>query len=180
MDDRNGEDCFSKTTPLQYFGCVHLACTLENKTRGIDAWKSTAQLLATCAGLKDFYWESTDQVPRCVLDMLHNDLPRSRLHVHTFSLRSLFQQRDGLHDIDDDEYVLATSPSLYSICVASIYLDSDGNLDYNEEAARGGQFRRSHVSWIYVSIFCADLCVYHYSLLIFLLRNNQVQCMLQL
>jgi hypothetical protein len=67
--------------------------------------------------------------------MLHNDLPRSRLHVHTFSLRSLFQQRDRLHDIDDDEYVLATSPSLYSICVASIYLDSDGNLDYNEDAA---------------------------------------------
>jgi hypothetical protein len=180
MDDRNREDCFSKTTPLQYFGCAHLACTPENKTWGIDAWKPTAQLLATCAGLKDFYWASTDEVLRCVLDMLHNDLPRSRLHVHTLSVRSLFQERDRLHDMDDDEYALATSPSLYSVCTASIYLHSDGNLYYNEEAARGGQFRRSHVSWIYVSIFCADFCVYYYSILRFVLRNNLLQCMLQL
>jgi hypothetical protein len=112
--------------------------------------------------------------------MLHNDLPNSRLHVHMFSLRSLFQERDRLHDMDDDEYALATSPSLYSVCAASIYLHSDGNLDYNEEEARGGQFRRSHVSWVYVNIFCVDLCVYHYSILIFLLRNNLLKCMLQL
>ncbi|OCK80313.1 hypothetical protein K432DRAFT_382319 [Lepidopterella palustris CBS 459.81] len=134
-NDHDEENSFSKPTSLMYFRGSAPACTQENRSRANEAWKPAAQFLASCTGLKDLYWASDDQVPRCILDMLRTNLPKCHLHVHTFSLRSLYQERGRLHDVDVDEYALATSPSLYGICVASTHLDSDGNIDYNEEAA---------------------------------------------
>lgn len=126
---------FSTPAPLQSFHGSEPACTQENKSIANRGWEPTAQFLASCAGLKDLYWASTDQVPRCILEVLHNHLPRCRLHVHTFSLRSLYQQQHQHHDMDVDEYALATSPSLHSICVSPTYTDSWRTTDYNEEAA---------------------------------------------
>jgi hypothetical protein len=134
-NNHNAEDSFSKPMSLTSFGGWKAICTAQNKSRANEAWQPAAQFLAKYAALRDIYWASTDQVLRCISEMLRKKLPRFRFHVHTFSLRSLYQSRDPLHDVDVDEYARATSPSLYSICVAAIYLDSNDNLDYNEEAA---------------------------------------------
>jgi hypothetical protein len=134
-DDCLEQDSFSKRTSLEYFAGSQPACTPEIKSRAHDGWTPLAEFLGSCTGLKDLYWASTDQVPRCILTLLHDKLPKCRLHVHTFSLRSLYQHRNQLHDVDIDEYALATSPSLYSICVKAMHVDTDGRLDYNQDAA---------------------------------------------
>jgi hypothetical protein len=54
--------------------------------------------------------------------------------VHTFSLRSLYQERDQLDDIDPDEYLLATSPCLYSIRAKCKPYDTWGRFSFNLEA----------------------------------------------
>jgi hypothetical protein len=97
-------------------------------------WEPLAQFLLKCRGLKELVWQSDDQVPRCILDILHDQLPRVHLHVDKFDLRSLHQEPDHLHDIDPDEYMLATSPSLRTVGADVDYEDADGSINYNYEA----------------------------------------------
>ncbi|KAK3896562.1 hypothetical protein C8A05DRAFT_39898, partial [Staphylotrichum tortipilum] len=80
-----------------------------------ETWLPFARFLGWLPALTDLVYACTHQVPACLLAALHEHHPRSRLHVRAFSLRSLFQKRDQLHDIDPDERALATSPCLYSI-----------------------------------------------------------------
>jgi len=58
-----------------------------------------------------------NQVPTCVLAALHEHRSLARLHVRTFSIRSLYQEARELNGIDPDELILITSPCLYGICV---------------------------------------------------------------
>ncbi len=44
--------------------------------------------LGQLPGLKDLVYACTHQVPACLLATLRQHHPRSRLHVHTFSLRN--------------------------------------------------------------------------------------------
>lgn len=110
------------------------AMTEPYNTQNHQEWQPLASFLSKSPGLKHFIWASANQVPRCILDVLHNQLPDTRLHVENFSLRSLYQKRTELRDIDLDEYALASSPSLTSIRAVSVYFDSLGYVDYNEEA----------------------------------------------
>ncbi|KAF1960004.1 hypothetical protein CC80DRAFT_582259 [Byssothecium circinans] len=128
-DSDEDEDVFTAPTSLEGFRGSSPIITPESNASRNTAWVPLARFLRTCAGLRCFVWASTDQVPLCILDVLHN-----QLHVNTFSLRSLYQRYDNLHNIDADEYALVTSPSLTSICVASVPIDEEGRLDYNEEA----------------------------------------------
>ena len=140
--DENGEDilleedAFSRPKHFGSFCGSEPKCTEQNKARCNEAWGPVAGFIPTFPGLKELIWASTDQIPRCILDTLHGSLPKTRLHMHTFSLRSLYQKLDQLHDIDPDEYALASSPNLSSICAPSTTFDTDGNLDYNEEAVQ--------------------------------------------
>lgn len=89
--------------------------------------------------LTDIVYACTEQVPQALLETLHTSLPRCRLHVHSFSLRSLFRYfnegpnpRQG---IDDAEFMLAKSANL--TCVAVLTSDLfDDMINYNEEALR--------------------------------------------
>ncbi|KFY18083.1 hypothetical protein V492_00153 [Pseudogymnoascus sp. VKM F-4246] len=97
-----------------------------------DAWKPLADFIGQLTGLQDLVWVYASWVPRCVLSVIHS--VGCRLHMHDFYLSSLVQNRDKLHDVDPDEFALATSPCLHSIIVPISHWDSDGDLDYNEEA----------------------------------------------
>lgn len=108
--------------------------THEEKEERNKEWLSFARFLEQISHLQDLIYACTHQIPMCILTSLHQYHPSTRLHVHTFSLRSLCHLKDRPHDIDPDEFVLITSPCLYSIVVLySDYL-SDGRVDYNEEA----------------------------------------------
>ncbi len=101
-----------------------------------EAWLPFAKFLGQLPGLKDLVYACTHQVPLCILVALHQYHPQGRLHVQTFSLRSLYQERDQLHDIDPDELALATSPCLYSIRARCIFYDTYGRFDFNLEAIK--------------------------------------------
>jgi hypothetical protein len=133
MDDDDSDhedDAFGQPTSLSGFSGSGEVESRDNNAR----WQPVAEFIYKLAALQHLIWASTDQVPRCMLDVLHSRLPNARLHVNTFSFRSLYQKVDHLHDVDPDEYALATSPCLSSICSVSTYYDTDGNIDYGEEA----------------------------------------------
>jgi hypothetical protein len=100
-----------------------------------DTWISLAGFIALLPALHDLVYACTNQVPPCLLDTLRQNLPDCRLHVRNFRLRSVHQHKDQLHDIDQDEYSLATYPSLHSIVVDGRACDSEGRVNYNHEAA---------------------------------------------
>ena len=95
------------------------------------AWGQLARLISGLVALTDLIWASKDQVPHCILSVLHERLPRCRLHVHTFDIR-IFSYHNASLDIDDDEYLLATSPCLYSVIAP--YHSTMGYLNSNQEA----------------------------------------------
>lgn len=61
-------------------------------------------------GLTDLYYKGSRIIHSCLLETLHEELPRCRLHF-TFGLFSLDQGDPDAHIV-----ALATSPSLYSVC----------------------------------------------------------------
>jgi hypothetical protein len=139
LEDENchvGEDGISRPRSLFWFDGGEPTCTTESKATSNRLWQPLADFLPCLFILKHLIWAATDQIPRCILDVLHSQLPGTLLHVNTFSLRSFYQWSDQTHDIDVDEYALVTSPSLSSICVVTCYLNHDGRMDYNHEAAR--------------------------------------------
>jgi hypothetical protein len=126
------EDAFSAPGSLRQFLGGYPIITPERKVRSNRNWRLLAQFLSRLPALKQVIWGSKDQIPRCVLDVLHSS--NTHLQVNTFGLRSLHQRRDQLQDIDADEYALVTSPSITSISAATSYCDSLGRMDYTIEA----------------------------------------------
>ncbi len=98
------------------------------------AWLPFAQFLAQTPGLKDLVYSQNHQLPRCVLDVLHEHHPRCRLHLRIFSLRSLYQDRDHQHGMDPDELALVSSPCLYSIHITYEDYDRTGRFNFNLDA----------------------------------------------
>lgn len=75
-------------------------------------FSALAQLTSKCMGLKDLNWESDVFVPAILLSQLQS---HTRLHVHSFRLKRVFQHRDKLPRINHEDYALATNPNLHSI-----------------------------------------------------------------
>lgn len=104
----------------------------RTKPRPEEWWQPLARFISSIH-LKDFTWASTEQIPRCILSVLNEQIPSCRLHVHEFELQSL-HQRETLQDIDETEYMLASSPCLYSIVASYSLYDTSGYANYNGEA----------------------------------------------
>lgn len=136
-DDSDGdEDGFYKPPKglIEGFHGAGPRMTHEGKQEQNEACLPLARFLDQLPCLQDLIYASTDQIPVCILSSLHQRHLNSRLHVHTFSLRSLYQPRDRPRDIDPEEFVLATSPCLSSVVVSYSGYDTYGQVNYNEEA----------------------------------------------
>ncbi|ORY70360.1 uncharacterized protein BCR38DRAFT_405975 [Pseudomassariella vexata] len=127
--------CKPPKQPVHFWhGATRLS---QEDNRQLDkAWQPLSCFIRKLSGLKDVVYAADGQIPRCILEAVH--FMNCRLHMHTFSLRSLFQPRDLPQVIDADEYALATSPCLYSIIVPYYTWDEEGNVNYNEEAVLHG------------------------------------------
>ena len=108
----------------------------QGRVRDQAAWSCLASFIGELIQLADVVYACEDQVPVCILEVLHTHPLRPRLHVHSFSLRSLYQPASSLRDIDLDEYILASSPCLSSIRARDTAsgFDSRGRISFNEEA----------------------------------------------
>ncbi|KAI1419907.1 hypothetical protein F5Y12DRAFT_775505 [Xylaria sp. FL1777] len=95
-------------------------------------WQAVARLISRTAGLKDFVYALRDHLNPCILAAIHD--VGCRLHMHYFSLPSLYQPRYKPSDINADDYALATSPCLHAIVVSHSQYDIDGLVDYHKEA----------------------------------------------
>lgn len=98
----------------------------------MESWQRLARFISGLH-LKELVWGSTKQLPRCILSVLNQQLPNCRLHVHGFDLRSL-HQRGTLEDIEETDYMLATSQCLYNIVAPYSRHDASGCANYNGEA----------------------------------------------
>ena len=100
--------------------------------RSDEYWQPLGRFISSLH-LKELVWSSKEQLPRCILTVLHEQLPACRLHARDFDLRSL-HQRDAIQDIEETEYMLATSPCLYQIVGPYSNRDFVGCANFNEEA----------------------------------------------
>ncbi|KAK4071667.1 uncharacterized protein Triagg1_5905 [Trichoderma aggressivum f. europaeum] len=107
---------------------------LQMKIKYQHTWVGIARFISRLSDLSNLVYDCISQVPMCLLSALRDNCPDARLHVYTFSLRSLYQPRNGYHDISPEEYALATSPNLYGIYMKYSSYDGDGYIGYNEEA----------------------------------------------
>jgi hypothetical protein len=124
----------SKGIIRNFNGGNPLLVTQKERQDQNEAWLPLAHFFDQLPALKDLIYACTDQIPIFILSSLHQHHPNCRLHVLTFSLRSLYQPKDSPHDIDPEEFVLATSPCLQSIVVSFYGYDPIGQVDYNQEA----------------------------------------------
>ncbi len=132
--DDEQDFCEFPQTPYWFNGSRPRPKNQEQKDALDQPWIPLAHFISRLSGLKDLVWACENQLPPCLLSTIHEHHPRSRLHIHTFSLRSLYQNKDHLHDIDPDEFAIASSPCLTSLAVSHNPFDNDGNFNYNEEA----------------------------------------------
>jgi hypothetical protein len=94
------------------------------------AWAPVVRLLQAVPCPRDLIYDCQSQFPPSLLEVLHRQHPRCRLHHLTFRFRTLLWGTPYPYEME-----LATSPSLYRLDVVCAWRDSDGDDDFNLEAA---------------------------------------------
>jgi hypothetical protein len=79
-----------------------------------ELWRPLSEFISRLS-LNDLIYACKNQFPRCLLEVLHQHSPQTRLHMHKFAIRSLHPLEDLSTSVDPDEYTLLTSPCLTSI-----------------------------------------------------------------
>lgn len=133
-DDKNSalHASWTKLAPDFYPAPPLQAWKSRTQRRPEEHWQRLAKFISGLH-LKDLIWASMEQLPCCILAVLNEQMPGCRLHVHGLDFHSLHQQ-DVLQDIEDTDYMLATSSCLYSISVLYSRYDESGCANYNGEA----------------------------------------------
>lgn len=75
-----------------------------------DEWEPVIHLLRQLTGLTDLFWACPEQLPLCLLQVLHERISRCRLHHSTFNPSSPIPT-----SFTSYERAIITSPCLYSI-----------------------------------------------------------------
>jgi hypothetical protein len=133
-DDKAEGAYVSLTKSVSSFHSIYPLRDWKPKTepRPDKFWQPLAQFISSLQ-LKELVWKWTEQLPRCILSVLNEQIPGCRLHVHGFDLRSL-HQRDTLQNIEETEYMLAISPCLYTIVAPYSMYDASSYANYNGDA----------------------------------------------
>lgn len=94
------------------------------------AWTPVVDLLRALSYPTDLIYKCQSQFPPSLLEVLHQQHPKCRLHHFTFRFRTLLWGTPYPHEME-----LATSPTLYRLNVVCAWRGSDGDDDFNLEAA---------------------------------------------
>lgn len=102
-----------------------------------EVWESVAYLMKRLTGLADIFWACSVPLPVCLLQTLHADLQRCRLHHYPFDL-SLKES------IEPHGSALVKSPCLFSIGEVNLVLDA---LAWDEMRHQSLRMKEAHV-WL--------------------------------
>ncbi|KAI2473512.1 hypothetical protein F4781DRAFT_136111 [Annulohypoxylon bovei var. microspora] len=95
-----------------------------------DSWLPLVDLIQQLPTLTDLIYKCYDQFPPCLLQALHQYRPNCRLHIDNFCLRSLVTNliTRSITNLatntlieDPHEFMIATSPCLYSVRILEPY-----------------------------------------------------------
>ncbi|KAI9154908.1 hypothetical protein HJFPF1_07468 [Paramyrothecium foliicola] len=98
-------------------------------------WLPLARLVEKMSALSDLIFGCENQIPLCLLDVLHDQLPLCKLRMNTFRLRSL-----GASTLDPHEYKLITSPNLFGIRCVQEEVDRDLDDEFEDQGSSNGRF----------------------------------------
>lgn len=135
FEDPNHGNSVDELTCLGHYYHCDITDLFNGVEEPPDTWGPFPDFVGQLSGLRHITWRSETPFPQCLLEILHDTLPRCKLHYMTFKLPSLCYNAQEPRDIDSYEYALATSPSLSSILVPVSFFDAEGNVEYNSEAA---------------------------------------------
>jgi hypothetical protein len=104
---------------------------IEKDSEEDIAWKSLASAIKTMPCLAKLEYNCSNQFPPSLLEALHDHIsyPQCKLYHNTFRLRTLLWDTPYPY-----EMALATSLCLYSVKVKCCHRDSEGDMDFNQEA----------------------------------------------
>lgn len=85
--------------------------TSEHVHQQNDSWRPMAALVGQLGLLAELHFSCTSQFPPCLLETLHQHLPRCKLFIKAFRLRSIGDASGP----DSHEVQLVTSPNLHSV-----------------------------------------------------------------
>ncbi|KAK0662498.1 hypothetical protein QBC41DRAFT_329750 [Cercophora samala] len=134
LSDNEGDSETEDVVDLTFFKPNKPKYDTQRKQEQNEAWQSFVDFMGQLSGLRDLVYACTHQIPPCVLKALHQDHPRCRLHMHAFSLRSLYLTGSSDHAMDPDEYALLTSPCLYSIYMRYEPYSEEAETSFNTDA----------------------------------------------
>ncbi|KAJ6783525.1 hypothetical protein PWT90_02056 [Aphanocladium album] len=110
-------------------------CEKPHDTGGeAEVWEPLVSLLRHLPALTDIVVEGMRLAPRSILRYLHVHKPSCRVHMNSFRLASQTCTKHQQKNITDDEYLLITSPCLYSIITSHSVNYIGPHVDYNGEA----------------------------------------------
>ena len=127
-DEHEGEDDFFKPSKNRPDACLRGSeCTKpqeeEDEARNKE-WLPVARLLEQLPNLRDVVYACTHRIPICVLTVLHQHHPITRLHLYAFYLGYLPRRRCVLAQLRNDnlgikpnEVLPLAPPCLHSIVV---------------------------------------------------------------
>ncbi|EPE36636.1 hypothetical protein GLAREA_08799 [Glarea lozoyensis ATCC 20868] len=110
---------------------VYDESVIEKDSEEDIAWKPLASAIKTMPCLAKLEYNCSNQFPPSLLEALHdyNSYPQCKLYHNTFRLRTLLWDTPCPYEL-----ALAQSPCLYSVKVECCHRDSQGNIDFNQEA----------------------------------------------
>lgn len=134
-DDDTDDGGFSDLHPQLQPARITLSRHWIVTTLAADAqemWRTLSGLISRMHALQHFVFALPHHLDPSILTAVH--AVGCRLHMHCFSVPSLYQSKHQPGEISPSDYALITSPSLYSIVVSTAPYDLRGQVDYHEEA----------------------------------------------
>lgn len=129
---RSPEDCGDRSLDAWKYCCIDLSRT--KPVTGEDEWSALYQLIRSLPALRKLTWGCSEQIPRCILRYIDENLLRCQVYLKNFCLNSLVQPSNSAVRIDPWDLEIATSRCLYGVTIRCDSLDTPGWVNYNKQA----------------------------------------------
>ena len=105
-----------------------------------ESWQTLNDLIKQFPALRNIFWCHDQRIPLSLLRYINEFLPRCKLHMRNFKLRSAYALKGQANKIDAYDLELATSPCVSSIALMHDYTEqgyTNWNLDAVKEMVAG-------------------------------------------